>query len=166
MRVLVIHGSKRGGTTGLAEMVADALREHGIESHVRAAEHRRRDLATYDAVVVGGGLYAGRWHRDARRFVKRHASELAEMPVWMFSSGPLDYSAEEQDIPPVPQVAAAMELVGARGHTTFGGYLAPDARGFPASAMARRSAGDWRSLEQVRKWVEEISGALYGGLPD
>jgi menaquinone-dependent protoporphyrinogen oxidase len=166
MRVLVVHGSKRGGTAGLAEMVADALREHGFEVHVRAAAHKRRDLATYDAVVVGGGLYAGRWHRDARRFVRRYAGELSGMPVWMFSSGPLDSSAAEHDIPPVKQVQAAMDRIGGRQHVTFGGYLAPDAKGFPASAMARRNAGDWRDADHVRKWVEEIAGALSGGMSD
>lgn len=160
MRVLVVHGSKRGGTAGLAEMVATALREHGFEVHVRAAYDRRRDLATYDAVVIGGGLYAGRWHKDARRFVRRYASELSHKPVWMFSSGPLDGSAEESEIPPVLQVQHAMGRVGARGHMTFGGYLAPDAKGFPASMMAKKSAGDWRDEKHVRTWVDGIAHAV------
>ncbi len=38
--------------------------------------HSVTDVESYDAVVVGGGLYAGRWHKDARRFVRRHGRVL------------------------------------------------------------------------------------------
>ncbi|MET8247663.1 hypothetical protein ABZV31_26600 [Streptomyces sp. NPDC005202] len=37
--------------------------------------------------MVGGGLYAGRRHKDARRFVRRHRRSLARRPLWLFSSG-------------------------------------------------------------------------------
>jgi menaquinone-dependent protoporphyrinogen oxidase len=30
-----------------------------------------------DAVAVGGALYANKWHKAARRFVRRHRAELA-----------------------------------------------------------------------------------------
>ncbi|TQE36357.1 flavodoxin, partial [Streptomyces ipomoeae] len=56
-------------------------------------------VASYDAVVAGGGLYAGRWQKHARRFLRRHRRDLAECPLWLFSSGPLDASASERDIP-------------------------------------------------------------------
>lgn len=98
-----------------------------------------RILDGYDAVFIGGALYAGRWHRDARRFVKRHPGALRERPVWLFSSGPLDGSAIEA-IPPVPQVQELPTRIGARGHVTLGGRLPADAKGFPASAMAKTHA--------------------------
>jgi hypothetical protein len=53
-----------------------------------------------------------------------------------------------------------MERVGALGHATFGGRLAPDAQGFPASAMARRHSGDWRDPAQIREWATAISRLL------
>ena len=59
-------------------------------------------------MVVGGALYAFRWHRDARRFVKRHTRSLRRVPTYMFSSGPLDDSAGRRDIAPVKGVAALM----------------------------------------------------------
>jgi menaquinone-dependent protoporphyrinogen oxidase len=136
MRVLVTFGSARGGTEGLAEMVAAGLREDGLAVDVLPASEVR-NLAGYDAVIVGGALYAFRWHRDARRFAKRHAAELRQRPTYFFSSGPLDDSAARGDIPPVKGARALMERTGARGHVTFGGRLSPDATGFPASAMAK-----------------------------
>jgi hypothetical protein len=55
MRVLVDFGSKRGGTARLAAM--------------------------FGAGIVAGALYANRWHRDARRFVRHNSDALRELPV-------------------------------------------------------------------------------------
>jgi len=160
MTILVAYGTKMHGTEGLAEMVADALRADGFAVDVTPA----RDvgaLGGYDAVIVGGALYAFHWHKDARRFVKRHADELGERPTYFFSSGPLDDTAAEGDIPPVKGVRSLMDLVHARGHATFGGRLPADAEGFPAGAMAKKHAGDWRDEEQVRTWVDSIAADLH-----
>ena len=155
MRFLVVCGSKMGGTIGLGEMVARSLERHGhqaVVSDVTAAG----DITSYDTVIVGGALYAMRWHRDARRFVRRNAAALRTMPVFFFSSGPLDDSALHGDIPPTKQVQKLMEKVGARGHVTFGGRMPADVKGFPASAMARDNAGDWRDADHVDRWVEVV----------
>jgi menaquinone-dependent protoporphyrinogen oxidase len=72
----------------------------------------------------------------------------------------LDDSASTRDIAPTKQVAKLIERVRARGHVTFGGSLAADAKGFPASAMAKTRAGDWRDPEQVRRWVASIAPQL------
>jgi menaquinone-dependent protoporphyrinogen oxidase len=161
--ILVTYGSTRGGTQGLAEMVAEGLRQEGYTVDV-SAPREVKQVDGYDAVVVGGALYAFRWHRAARRFVKRHAGELRRCPTYFFSSGPLDDSATTTDIPPVRGVQALMHRVGARGHITFGGRLAPDAKGFPASAMARKQAGDWRDADQVREWARSIATELHGAV--
>jgi menaquinone-dependent protoporphyrinogen oxidase len=158
MRVLITWGSKRGGTAGIAGTLAEAIRRDGIE--VDAIPAAQAAPHGYDAVIVGGALYMQRWHRAARRFVRRHARELSTVPTWFFSSGPLDDSAERSSIEPVPQVAALMARVGARDHVTFGGRLAHDARGFPASAMAKKHSGDWRNPERIRAWGDEIASAL------
>jgi len=160
MRVLVTFGSKRGGTAGLAAMIGDALTEVGCEAVVAPAKDVS-DVGGVDAVIVAGALYANRWHRHARRFVRRHASALRELPTWLVSSGPLNGSAEERDIPPTRQVAKLAERLGARGHVTLGGRLAPDARGFPAAAMAKKKAGDWRSPAHVRRWVATVVAELH-----
>jgi menaquinone-dependent protoporphyrinogen oxidase len=161
MRVLVTFGSKRGGTEGLARWLADALRQSGHTVDLQPA-HEPDGLDAYDAVVVGGALYGGRWHRSARRFVKRHASELSCMPVWFFSSGPLDHAARSQELVPVPTpVSRLMQLVGAREHVTFGGRLAADARGVIARALVRQGhAGDFRDPDRVKAWANRIAEGL------
>lgn len=161
MKALVVYGSKRGGTKGLAEMLADALADDGLEVTVRSAAVRTRDVDSYDLVVVGGALYANLWHKDARRFVHRSAAVLRTKPVWLFSSGPLGEDAvETATIEPVGQVEDLMKSIGARGHRTFGGRLAPDAKGLVAGAMAKKHSGDWRDPEEVRLWAKEIVSEL------
>ena len=161
MRILVTYGSTRGGTGGLAEMVADGLRAEGFDVDLLPPRQVGR-LDGYDAVIVGGALYASRWHKESRRFVKRHAAEIRQRPAYFFSSGPLDDSAVRGDIPPVKGVKALMEETGGRGHMTFGGRLLPDAKGFPASAMAKKLAGDWRDAGHVKQWTRTIAAQLRG----
>jgi menaquinone-dependent protoporphyrinogen oxidase len=156
MRVLIVYGSKRGGTAGLAEMIGDALVADGLSVDVRPARTRGSPLG-FDAVIVAGALYAFRWHRDARRFARRHAKVLRGLPVWLVASGPLDDSARAGTLPPVRHVAKIMASIGARGQVTFGGRLEPDAKGFPASAMAKRVSGDWRDPEQVREFAAVVA---------
>ena len=118
MRVLIAFGSKRGGTAGLADMIGDALREAGCETVVARPPVSMMSIE-FDAVIVASALYANRRHRDARRFVRRNTAALCRLPVWLVSSGPLDDSAEQRDLPPIKQVAKLANRIGARGHVTF-----------------------------------------------
>jgi len=145
-------------------MVADDLRDEGVAVDLLPPNQVNK-LDAYDGVVVGGALYAFRWRRQARQFVRQHAGELRQRPTFFFSSGPLDDSASRSVIPPVRQVKALMNRVGARDHVTFGGRLAPDAEGFPASAMAKKSSGDWRDPAQVQVWAKSIAAQLHDGQP-
>ena len=159
MQVLVAYGSKRGGTAGLAEMIGDELAAAGLETTVVPARGVR-SLEGYDSVVIAGALYASRWHHDARRFARRHATALRRRPVWLVSSGPLDDSAVSGVVAPVRHVATVMSQIGARGQVTFGGRLEPTAKGFPARAMAKKSAGDWRDRAHVHSWASGVAEEL------
>ena len=155
-RVLVAYGSKRGSTAEIAGWIGDTLRGQGLDTEVADAGSVR-DVTDYDAVVLGGALYEGRWHKEARRFARRHAAALSGRPVWLFSSGPLDRSADETEIPPVPQAARASAALHAVGHRTFGGRLARDAKGFITARIAERTGGDYRDPERVRAWARQVA---------
>ena len=96
-------------------MVADDLRAEGFDVDLPPPRQVRR-LDGDDAVIVGGALYAFRWHKASRRFVRRHAAEIRRRPAYFFSSGPLDDSASRTDIPPVKGVQALMEKTGVRAN--------------------------------------------------
>lgn len=159
--VLVAYGTKNGSTAGIAEIIGATLQGEGVIADVQPA-NRVRAVDGYDAVVLGGALYAGRWHRDARRFARRHAKALRGRPVWLFSSGPLDNSADSQVIAPVAQAAAAARELDAREHVTFGGRLTDQAKGFIAKAMVRNGAGgDFRNPERIEGWSRTIAAQLH-----
>ncbi|HTW98303.1 MAG TPA: flavodoxin domain-containing protein [Acidimicrobiales bacterium] len=162
MRVLVTFGSTLGGTQELARIVADELHAEGFDVDLLPPGWVPT-LEGYEAVVVGGALYANRWHKEARRFVRHHAAELRRVPTYYFSSGPLDDSASEGEIGPVRSVRTLMALVGARAHATFGGRLAADAGHFPVFVLARKETGDWRDADRVRAWTREVAGQLVVG---
>jgi menaquinone-dependent protoporphyrinogen oxidase len=164
LRVLVTWGTKLGGTEGIAQTIGQELMRQGYDVTMANAS-AVRGVDQYNAIVIGGALYANRWHRDARRFISRHLKALRRIPVWMFSSGPLDSSADHGTIPPIEQVSVLMERVGARGHMTFGGRLAPNATGFPAAEMAKTRSGDFRNIEQIRSWAAEIGKELPSARP-
>jgi menaquinone-dependent protoporphyrinogen oxidase len=160
--VLVAYGSKHGGTAEIAEWIGEALRSADIDAEVRDA-HEIRSLSGYRAVVLGGALYAGRWHRHARGFARRFGRQLRERPVWVFASGPLDNSLDTvnpTEVLGTKAVRRAAERVHAHDYIMFGGRLEPDVRGFPAAAMAKKSAGDYRNPVRIRSWATGIAAQL------
>jgi menaquinone-dependent protoporphyrinogen oxidase len=160
--VLVAYGTTNGSTAQIAEAIAAVLRKEGLTAEALPARSVG-GVTSYDAVVVGGGLYAGRWQKDARRFVRRHRRELAERPLWLFSSGPLDASASERDIPPVPGVKKVMDRLDARDHVTFGGCLEEGAKGWVARMILRSGkGGDFRDFTAIEAWAARVGAELVG----
>ncbi|EPH46492.1 flavodoxin domain-containing protein [Streptomyces aurantiacus] len=158
--VLVAYGSTYGSTAELARAVGAVLGGAGLATEVRAAGEVR-DVSAYDAVVLGGALYAGRWQRDARRFARRHRRALSRRPLWLFSSGPLDSSASQRDLPPSPSVRRVARRLDARGHVTFGGRLDERARGRIARMIVQSGkGGDFRDFEAVSAWADGIASEL------
>lgn len=165
-RVLVAYGSKYGSTAELAGWIADELRAMRLSVDlVDAADVTR--VSGYDAVILGGAVYAGRWQRDAARCARRLRAELNRVPVWLFSSGPLDHSAAEKDLPPPPSVARIALWLDAMDHVTFGGQLTPDG---PHSFVARQilgkgMGGDFRDEAAVREFARGVGReVLHAGL--
>ncbi|MCB5163870.1 flavodoxin domain-containing protein [Streptomyces bambusae] len=159
-RILVAYGTKHGATAGIAEQIGETLREDGLDAVVLPAADVD-DVRPYDGVVLGGSLYAGHWSGEAKRCAERNADSLRRRPVWFFSSGPLDSSAEEHDIPPVPAVARQMQIVGAREHMTFGGSITARTPGFLAKALLHEGkGGDYRNPERIRTWAHHIGAEL------
>ena len=164
-RALVAYGSKYGSTGGIADAIGERLRELGIDADVRpAADVHEIDL--YDVIVVGGGVYVGRWHGDAVDFVRRFEEELIDRPTWLFSSGPTGGSPKaeaqmaqvlaEQPGPPA-NVARVAQRIGIRGHRTFAGAVTEGTGGMFTRWIPK---GDWRDADAIRAWATEIAGTI------
>jgi len=140
-----------GGVWEIAEAIGVALQQRGMDADVRPVASVD-DVMEYDAVILGGAVRKNKWDKDALKFARRFAGDLIMVPVWLFSSGPLDDSAEQHVIPPVPSAAKAMSRLDARAHMTFGGFR-PEAR-----RRFRRSTpeADFRNFERVSAWADDI----------
>jgi menaquinone-dependent protoporphyrinogen oxidase len=158
VRVLVVYGSSRGGTAGLASMVAEAFVARRVRADVGDASDVG-DLIGYDAIVVGGALYHDRWHPEATSFVERNLDGLLRVPVWFFSSGPLDDTARSGSLAPVDQVRDLARDADIRGHMTFGGVLEKRPHRL-SSVFAWGRTGDFRDRQQVHEWVGRIIAGL------
>jgi menaquinone-dependent protoporphyrinogen oxidase len=162
-RVLVAYGSKMGGTAGIAERVAETLKGRGHQVTLAPAGKVPRGLA-WDAAVVGSGLYAGRWRRDAVRLLKRLGWQ-GEKPgrVWLFHSGPLGDEHADDPVALPAKVQAAADHLEAADVVTFGGRLPAEAPGFVAKAMARDNMmGDWRRPDHAEAWANAVAAELAG----
>src|SRR4051812_47041543 len=86
---LIAYASRHGSTIEVAEAIAATLADAGHDVDLRPAASVKK-LDGYDAAVLGGALYTGRWHRDARQFLARHRAELARTPIAVFAMGPAE----------------------------------------------------------------------------
>jgi menaquinone-dependent protoporphyrinogen oxidase len=168
VNVLVAYASKRGSTAEIAEAVASTLAESGLEVD-REEVTGVNSLEPYDAVVLGSAVYMKRWRGDARRFLRRHRRALAELPFWVFSSGPVGDPAEDRPEWTEPsKIAAAAERLGARGHVVFGGRLPAEPKGKIERAMVIgvppefRDRRDW---DEIRAWAKTVALELSALVP-
>lgn len=160
VKVLVAYATKNWSTAEIARTITEVLRKEGLEADMRLVRDVH-ELQAYDAVVLGSPLYEGRWHKDARQFVKRKSEALARRPVWLFSSGPLDPSASEGNIPPVASVRRVLIQVHAQEHITFGGCLSEDAQSWAARTVVKAGkGGDFRDFKQISAWAQRIGATL------
>jgi hypothetical protein len=109
--LLVTYATKYGSTEEVAEAVAIAIREAGVDVETRSM----RDVSTldgYDGVVLGAALYMSRLHSDARRFLSTHSAALSSRPVALFTLGPIQNVEKEWDgAPAVDQGVGEVPLV-------------------------------------------------------
>ena len=158
MTVLVAYASKHGSTREVAEAIAGALAERGHASELLPA-HEVKTVEAYRAVVLGGALYTGRWHRDARAFLKQHRRDLAERPVAVFGLGPRTLAPHEvaDSRAQVDKALAAVPEVQPVSLAIFGGVVDPTQLRFPFNRMPASDARDWDAIEA---WAELVAERL------
>jgi menaquinone-dependent protoporphyrinogen oxidase len=158
--VLIAYATKHGSTREVAEALAEILGERGFSVEVKPATEVA-DIGGYGAVVVGGALYTGRLHADARRFLNAHRRALAELPLAVFAMGPRTL-AEEDMTSSRRQLDSALEKVPELHPVSiavFGGVLDPSQHHFPIN---RIPASDARNWDAIRAWAEGVAGAFSG----
>ena len=162
LRVLVAVASRHGATAEIAAAVADGVRSTLPSGAV--VVHDAADVADvtgFDAAVLGSAVYFGHWLEEARELLLRCAVPLWDLPVWIFSSGPLG-------VPPRPpevflDVDEVRRLSRPREHRIFPGRLDPGVLDFAERALVtalRAPVGDFRDLAAARAWGADIGAEI------
>jgi menaquinone-dependent protoporphyrinogen oxidase len=149
-RVLVAYASKYGSVAEVARYLGAVLRDHDARCDV-VTSRDASELDGYDLVVLGTGLYMGRAHRDARRFLRRHREELEHMPFAVFAMGPLSGEEEEKAKvrPHLDRALARYPEIEPVATEIFGGVIDPEKMPFPFNRMP---AGDHRDWDEIREF--------------
>lgn len=164
MRVLVAVASKHGATREIAEVIAVELRGMNLETDCLDTNDVE-SLDGYDAVVLGSAIYMGKWLDEARSFASTYAADLADVPVWLFSSGPLGV---EKLVPSAPgeQVGQIADSLHPKEHRVFAGRLEPDDLSLGerlATKVVGAPHGDFRPWDEIAAWARTIGTEMQTG---
>jgi len=171
-QVLVVVSSRHGATRGIAERLQATLEAAGLPASLADAREAPSPDA-FDALVIGGAAYMGKWLEPVTAYLHRHREAISRRPTWLFSSGPIgtdrvDGKGHDLLAPP-PFLTRAAEEVGARGTRVFFGRWDPaDPPMTVAERLFRRlpipaevlPIGDFRDWPAIEEWAREIAGEL------
>lgn len=83
-KILVAYATRCGSTIGVAEAIADELKNKGLIVDLKAIKHGA-DLKGYSGVVLGSAIRMGSWVPEALKFIETHQVELTQIPTAIFS---------------------------------------------------------------------------------
>ena len=160
MRVLVSVASRHGSTAEIADRIGEVLKAAGIDADIRPPD-QVAGVAHYDAVILGSGVYAGRWLGPAKQLAERESADLKSRPVWLFSSGPVGDPAKPAADP--VDVDLVRKWTDPVVHRVFPGKLDRQELGFGERAIVlavHAAEGDFRPWDDVTEWTEGIARTL------
>jgi len=165
VKVLVAYATKYGATAEIAQKIGEVLGQAGVTADVMPVD-QVRDLDSYGAVVLGSGVYIGRWRKEASRFLKAKAKQLAERPAWIFSSGPTGKGdpvelAKGWRFP--KSLKPQIDLIQPREIVVLHGAIDPGKmKGLERWMIEKVGAAveDSRDWESIASWAKEIASAV------
>jgi menaquinone-dependent protoporphyrinogen oxidase len=164
-KVLVAYATKYGATAEIAEKIGQVLDQAGLSTDVKPVK-LVRDLSPYQAVVLGSAVYIAQWRKEAVKFLQANEKHLAEMPVWLFSSGPAGKGDPVELLQGwrLPKaVQPIVDRIEPRGITVFHGYVNVDKMNFLERTMIKNvgsPTGDFRDWEAITSWANAIASEL------
>ncbi len=172
MKTVVVYASKYGSTKGIAEFIAEKLRQQGTEADAQEVD-QVHNLEDYDAFIIGSAVYMTHWLKEVAEFVMRNRVVLTSHPVWLFSSGPLgtktkDAQGRDVLVAAEPKEIAELKVaINPRDHQVFFGGLDANKLAFGHRMVRKMPAarailpeGDFRNWNDIDAWAVSIARAF------
>ena len=169
MKILVTYATRTGSTFGVAEAIAETLREHDLAVDVVPVQEVT-DLSSYQAVIAGSAIQNRQWLPEAAQFVQKHQAELSQKPFAMFAvCMTLAMKNGERYRPQISEwLAPVRRLVRPVSEGIFAGAL--DISKIPSFGDRLKfclsvlfgvwSEGDHRDWDAIRAWAESLPAKL------
>lgn len=168
-KILVTYATRTGSSEEVAQSLAEVFRGHSLPVDLcRVADVHA--IEQHTAVVICVALYAGRLHKDVRRFLLEHRTALAKVPVALFVLGPVhseekEWSAArqqlEKELKSFPWLSPVVrQIVGGRFDPARMGFafkLLPALRKMPVSDVR-----DWKAIRDAGDKLAEDFQAIGG----
>jgi menaquinone-dependent protoporphyrinogen oxidase len=158
-RILVAYATRNGSTAEIAQAIGRELTNTGFT--VDVAEIKTvSNLASYNAIVIGGPLYMGSVDGSVGKFVGKNRELLLKLPVAAFVVG---LAPKNPDPAAVGMAMAALkkslEPVTPAASVLFAGKLDPAKVNFVMRKfleMANIPAGDFRDWDVIAAWSRKL----------
>lgn len=161
--ILLAYASRFGSTQEVAETIASALSEAGLEVDLQPMQEVQ-SLDRYAAVVLGAAIYNAKWNADAHQFVSQHHDTLTQLPVAIFTLGPLSASeaAKRNSRRQLDNELAKYSWLKPVAVEIFAGKYDPSK---PGLGFFDRfvPASDHRNWDAIRAWAQTLSVQLQHG---
>jgi menaquinone-dependent protoporphyrinogen oxidase len=161
--VLVVYASRAGSTGEVAQAISERLCGMGFDAEVRPVE-TVSSLVGFEAVVLGSAVRYGTWLPETKRFIESHRSELAQLPLALFTvhMGALGGDAASQATR-AGYTKAVRAGLKPRDEAFFAGKIDLARLSFferMAVKLAKSPLGDMRDWDRIRRWADGLGEKL------
>ena len=155
-KVLVAYATRAGSTAGVAERVAGVLNQSGFSAEAVNAK-QVGDVGSYDAVVVGSAVRAGKLMPEVLKFLDKNKAALESKPLAAFIVCLAMKDGDEKGRATADTYLDPLRLrVRPASEGLFAGAYDPEKLGFgvrQVMKMMKAPPGDFRKWDQVEAWA-------------
>jgi menaquinone-dependent protoporphyrinogen oxidase len=162
-KILVAYASKSGTTGEIAQAIGKSLSDRGANVSVQSV-NSVASLDGYHAVVIGSGIRMGHWLPEAEEFVRKHESQLKQLPIAFFTvhllhldDGESSRAQRQAYTQAVRQILTPKTEVFFSGRLEFA-RLTIFERWISNSMKAQEQ--DLRDWKKIHAWAEGLSSTL------
>lgn len=159
MKTLIIYASKHGCAEKCAKLLRDKINGEVITVNIKM--DKEPDINSFDKVIIGGSIYAGRIQNEIGQFCVKNLDTLRNIKIGFFICGMRDGDAAKQQI----NSSFPQELLGnAVIKESFGGEFILEKLNFMERFIVKKIAKIVKdtstvSEETINKFAQTINNA-------